>query len=56
MSLVTERIVELCGILLPVLQKLEGSSRAVAFLVIARIGAQVAMFRDGQEEVLIISY
>eukprot|EP00092_Neocalanus_flemingeri_P045863 GFUD01051451.1.p1 GENE.GFUD01051451.1~~GFUD01051451.1.p1 ORF type:complete len:534 (+),score=110.11 GFUD01051451.1:51-1652(+) len=47
-----ERIVELCNILLPVLQKLEGSSRAVALLVIARICAQVSMYKDGKEEFL----
>ena len=52
LSFVVERIIELCDILLPVLEKLEGSSRAVAFLVIAKIGAQVAMYRDGKEEVL----
>ena len=52
LRIVTERIVELCGILLPVLQKLEGSSTGLAFIVIVRTGAQIAMFRDGKEEVL----
>eukprot|EP00092_Neocalanus_flemingeri_P064299 GFUD01078004.1.p1 GENE.GFUD01078004.1~~GFUD01078004.1.p1 ORF type:complete len:540 (-),score=145.79 GFUD01078004.1:76-1695(-) len=47
-----EKIVELCDILLPVLQKLEGSSRAVALLVISRICAQVSMYKDGKEEFL----
>jgi len=45
-----ERIVELCDILLPVLEKLEGASRAVAFLMIAKIRAQVSMYKDGKEQ------
>eukprot|EP00092_Neocalanus_flemingeri_P055586 GFUD01065743.1.p1 GENE.GFUD01065743.1~~GFUD01065743.1.p1 ORF type:complete len:412 (+),score=77.67 GFUD01065743.1:253-1488(+) len=47
-----ERIVELCDILIPVLQKLEGSSKAVAFMLIARIGSQVSICRAGNEELL----
>eukprot|EP00092_Neocalanus_flemingeri_P094470 GFUD01120144.1.p1 GENE.GFUD01120144.1~~GFUD01120144.1.p1 ORF type:complete len:210 (-),score=44.72 GFUD01120144.1:178-747(-) len=47
-----ERIVELCDILIPVLQKLEGSSKAVAFMLIARIGSQVSTCRAGNEELL----
>ena len=41
-----ERIVELCDFLLPVLFKLEGSSKAVAFLKVAKIGAQVQLFQE----------
>eukprot|EP00092_Neocalanus_flemingeri_P045864 GFUD01051452.1.p1 GENE.GFUD01051452.1~~GFUD01051452.1.p1 ORF type:complete len:534 (+),score=102.78 GFUD01051452.1:149-1750(+) len=47
-----ERIVELCDILIPVLQKLEGLSKAVAFMLIARIGSQVSICRAGNEELL----
>jgi hypothetical protein len=46
-----ERIVELCNILLPVLRKLEGESKAVAILKISKITAQVKLFQDGSKEV-----
>ena len=50
---VAERIVELCAILLPILTKLEGSSRAVAFLQISLIKAQVELFTSGSKEVIL---
>ena len=43
---------ELCGIVLPVLALLEGSSKAVASLRLSGIGAQVALFKAGDKEVL----
>ena len=36
---------ELCGIVLPVLALLEGSSKALASLRLSRIGAQEALFK-----------
>jgi len=47
-----ERIVELCNILLPVLYKLEGESKAAAILKISKIAAQVKLYQDGNEESL----
>jgi hypothetical protein len=49
--LVAERIVALCNILLPVLSKLEGESKAVAFLNISKITAEVKLFQDGSKKV-----
>ena len=43
---------ELCGIVLPVLALLEGSSKAVTSLRLSRIGAQVALVKAGDKEVL----
>ena len=52
--MVAGRIIELCDILLPVLCKLEGESKAVSILKVSKIAAQVKLSQDGNEEVSIM--
>jgi len=43
-----ERVVVLCDLIVPILQTLEGESKAVALLNCSKITAQVKLFQSGE--------